>query len=165
MKCRLTQRAKLDNSLACVLNECMIRGYLQQTITVVLLFSQLLLLVIVGNSFIVQCQVANDHLAIELAHINSCDDDSIVFSSDKLDNVNRSLATDQYSVQECIDTSMAQTPVISQEKRASSFSLPVLFAYQVAQLPAFPVHFTQTPVHIFSSDSSKSLAHNVILLI
>lgn len=140
----------------------MIRSYLHQSITVVFLLSQILLVLVVGNPVMVQCQGANNHVAIELAHAKPCQDAGFMLQNS---NATDALIAGQMSVSECVDTSLTQQPVLHQGNRFLLAALPVLFAFQVDQLPAMPVRVYQSPAHFLSPDSSESLAHNVILLI
>lgn len=70
---------------------------------------------------------------------------------------------------DCVDTSLLQATVFRQEDRSSlSEAMPLLWAFQVAELPEFPAPtcgLFDVSTHVFSPDSAETLARTTILLI
>lgn len=149
-------------------NAAMLHGRLQLMTAMILLYSQLLL-VVVGGPWMVKCQAANDHVAIELAHATPCDDAGVDVSvRDAIATLTTTAPNStpgSFTTSDCVDTSLTQPTVLRQEDRSSLEAMPLMLTYQIAELPAPAFGVSDAPSHVFSPDSPESLARNVILLI
>lgn len=131
-----------------------------------MLFSQLLL-VMLGGPLMVQCQMANGHSVIELAHANPCDDSATDVSPTQVIATSAS-SPGSFTAEDCVDTSLAQQPVLRQDDRVALDAIPISLDYQVAELPEIPApafRASDSLIHLSSPDSAESLARSVILLI
>tara|TARA_B100000683_G_scaffold194024_1_gene187092 strand:+ start:449 stop:844 length:396 start_codon:yes stop_codon:yes gene_type:complete len=128
---------------------------------IVLMCSQLLVAAIAGP-LMVQCEGGNDHVAIEIAHSKPCDKSGPALSNRVTVNAS---AFDQLDVRPCVDTNLDQPPVMHPEQRSVLALVPVFHTRHIAELPEAPLPVCGVPAYIFSPDSAKSLARNVILLI
>ncbi len=134
---------------------------LHRTTAIVLLCSQLVVAVI-GGPLMVQCQGADDHIAIEIAHLIPCEKSGLALSN----NVVLSASTfDQLDTRQCVDTNLFQPPVVHQEQRYVLALVPFSCTRHIAELPEAPLPVCRAPAYIFSPDSAESLARSVILLI
>jgi hypothetical protein len=136
----------------------MIRGHFQQTTAIVLLFSQLLLMMM-GGPLMVQCEGADGHQAVELAHDSPCE------GGDEASRDGDVLKTSQLSPEDCVDTPLAQPPVPRQDDRPSFKMIPVVLTYHQIDPDQTPRPTCRVPLHISSPDSPESLARSVVLLI
>jgi hypothetical protein len=109
----------------------------------------------------VQCQGADDHIAIEIAHLKPCDESEPALSNSVAVNAS---TFDQLDTRQCVDTDLFQPPVHPEQRYVLAL-VPFFCTRHIAELPETPLPVCRAPAYIFSPDSAESLARNVILLI
>ena len=128
----------------------------------VALFSQLLLL-LGGGPLIVQCQGADGHREIEVAHVGPCGEESSPDS--ECDGGVASKAGLEWTHGGCVDTGMEQPPVLSQKDRVASLPAALLRAYHGLDGGDARFCVARAGFHVSSPGLAAGVDRGVILLI